>query len=125
VAELPPRGWVHTIRTALGMSAEALAFRMNVSKRAVQSLEAGEISGSAQLATLRNAAEAMDCDLVHVLVPRQSLDSFIERHAYDLAIRTLGGFDLTNTTRLETITDHDLATMIAELREHPRRIWRE
>ncbi len=124
VAELPPRGWVHTMRTALGMSAEALAFRMNVSKRAVQSLEAGEVSGRAQLATLRQAADALNCELLHVLVPRQSLDAFIDDNARDLAIRTLGGFDLTNTKRLDTITDSDLATLIADLKKQPRRIGR-
>ena len=63
------------------MSVEDLAQRMGVSAAAVRSLEAGEMKSTVQLGTLRRAAEALECDLVHVVVPRESLDSRVRKQA--------------------------------------------
>jgi hypothetical protein len=44
-------------------------------------MEANERTGRVQLATLQRAADALDCDLVYALVPRQSLDRKVEEQA--------------------------------------------
>lgn len=78
----PPRdGWVRVIREALGMSIRQLAERCGLSKTSVHSIETNEAAGKAQLDSLRTVAEAMECDLVYVLVPRGSLQAIIDRQA--------------------------------------------
>lgn len=78
---VPVRGWVAAIRTALGMSASDLAARLGVTAQSVQSMETGEVAGTASLRTLRRAAEAMDCDLVYALIPRSTLADMVHNRA--------------------------------------------
>jgi predicted DNA-binding mobile mystery protein A len=69
----PERGWVRAVREALGMSAAALADRLNITGGAVTRLEQSEAADRVQLDTLRRAADALGCDLVYLLVPRRPL----------------------------------------------------
>ena len=78
----PPKdGWVNAIREALGMSIRQLAERSSLSKTSVHSIETNEAAGKAQLDSLRTIAEAMECDLVYALVPRDSLQAILDRQA--------------------------------------------
>lgn len=67
----PRLGWVRAVRDALGMSTRQLAVRMGVSQTSVVKLEQSEVGETVQLATLRRAADALNCDLVYALVPRE------------------------------------------------------
>jgi len=77
----PVRGWIRAIRDALGMTGEQLARRIGVQKQRVAALEKGEVSGTATINSMKKAAAAMDCVFVYALVPRDSLESNVERHA--------------------------------------------
>ena len=77
----PTQGWARTVREALGMSLRQMAERAGLSKTAVHSAETNESKGTIRLDSLRRLAEAMDCDLVYALVPRDSLGDIIERQA--------------------------------------------
>jgi len=66
----PERGWIRTIRDALGINGSQLARKLGVSKQRISALEKAEIGGGASLNSIRQAAEALDCDLVYALVPR-------------------------------------------------------
>ncbi|GGJ82659.1 transcriptional regulator [Pilimelia anulata] len=77
----PPAGWIRAIRDALGMSAADLSRRMGVSGATVSDIERSERDGRVRLDTLGRAADALDCDLVYVLVPRTGLDDFVRRTA--------------------------------------------
>jgi predicted DNA-binding mobile mystery protein A len=90
VAAAPHAGWVRAIRDALGMSAADLAARMNVVESTVLRLEAAERTGRVQLDSLWRAANALDCDLVYVLVPRHQLDRQVNQQARRRAEQTLG-----------------------------------
>jgi len=68
----PQRGWIRAIRDALGVSGPQLAFRLGVSKQRISALEKAEIEGGASLNSIRQAADALDCDLVYALVPRDA-----------------------------------------------------
>src|SRR5487761_199273 len=63
----PTRGWIKAIREALGMSSEQLAKRLGVKQPTVAAIERSETRGTIELATLRRAAEALDCTLVYAL----------------------------------------------------------
>lgn len=77
----PPAGWIRAIRDALGMSGPDLAHRMGVSAATVSDIERSERDGTARLDTLKRAADALDCDLVYLLVPRRSLTATVEQRA--------------------------------------------
>jgi predicted DNA-binding mobile mystery protein A len=81
----PPRGWVRAIREALGMSASALAARMGTTAGAVTRLEQSEAGDRIRLDTLRRAADALECDLVYLLVPRRPLHTMVQDRARELA----------------------------------------
>jgi len=77
----PSRGWIKAIREALGMSTAQLARRMGVRQPSIVDLERSEEKGSIELATLRRAAEALDCTLAYALVPNKPLETTIRARA--------------------------------------------
>src|SRR5229473_5011030 len=81
----PPRGWVRAVREALGMSATALAARLGTTAGAVTRLEQSEAAYRVRLDTLRRAADALECDLVYLLVPRRPLTTVVRDRARELA----------------------------------------
>jgi predicted DNA-binding mobile mystery protein A len=79
--ETPSVGWIRTLREALGMTMAQLGKRLRISPQSVQSLEAREKKETISVAKLREAAEALDCDLKVVFVPRSSLESTMRQQA--------------------------------------------
>ncbi len=77
----PMRGWLRAIRDALGMSGPQMARRMSVTKQRISLMEKAEVNGSATLNSMRQAAEALDCQFVYAVVPRDSLKATVERQA--------------------------------------------
>jgi predicted DNA-binding mobile mystery protein A len=70
VASRPRGGWVRAVRQALGVSAAELARTLGTSRQLPLQLEKAEAGDSITLRSLRNAANALDCDLVYALVPK-------------------------------------------------------
>src|ERR1700677_319758 len=66
----PSKGWIHTIRQALGVSSGELARRLGTSRQLPLQLEKGEAEDRITLKSLRAVANALDCDLVYAFVPR-------------------------------------------------------
>lgn len=95
----PSGGWIRAVREALGMSVTDLATRMNVVPSTVHRIETSEREDHIQLATLRRAAEALNCDLVYALVPRQKLEDTVDARARELALLELA--ELGHTMGLE------------------------
>jgi predicted DNA-binding mobile mystery protein A len=82
----PPTGWIKAVRTALGMTLEQLGNKLSLSKQAAQAIENREKEGSLTLKALREAANALDMQLVYGFVPKDgSLDALIDRKARELA----------------------------------------
>lgn len=81
-APRPSKGWIRTIRQALGVSSGELARRLGTSRQLPLQLEKGEAEDRITLRSLRAAASALDCDLVYALVPRAgSMQELIEDRA--------------------------------------------
>lgn len=78
---MPRKGWLRAIRNALNMSGPQFARRLGMTRAGVADLERREVSGSATLAALRSAADALDCVLVYAFVPRTSLQTMAEQQA--------------------------------------------
>jgi predicted DNA-binding mobile mystery protein A len=111
----PPKGWVRAIRDALGMTSRQLAARMALSQSTVTEMEQGEAAGTVTLNTLRQAAEALDCQLVYALVPRATLDETVRQRADLLARSQLAR--LHHTMRLEdqALRSEELAAELERL----------
>ena len=95
----PPRGWLRAIRDALGLTTMQLAKRLGVSQPRVVALEKGEVDETVTLASLRRAAEAMDCQLVYAMVPNRPLVDMIKERAQVKADEQIAR--VSHTMRLE------------------------
>ena len=96
----PSKGWIRTIRHALGMSGRQLAERLGLSKQSVARMESDETKGALSIKTLRRVAEGLDCVLVYGIVPRTSLEKIVHGRAGKIVSERL---DHTN----ETIRDEN------------------
>ncbi len=77
----PARGWIKAVRNALGMSAADLAARLQVTAASVSDIERSEHDHRIRLDTLERAAQAMGCELVYALIPRESLTDIVQQQA--------------------------------------------
>lgn len=86
VGPTPAGGWVRAVRTALGMSMRQMAERMSgASPSAIVAIENNEVSGALTLRRLRAAAEALDCEVFYVLVPKAgTLEATLQRRAEEV-----------------------------------------
>ncbi len=96
----PPTGWIKAIRNAIGMSMLQLGNRLSITKQSVQDIERREKEGSITIKALREAARALDMQLVYGFVPNDgSLELLIERKAKELATQIV--MRTNNTMKLE------------------------
>ena len=115
----PREGWIRETRRALGMSAAALAGRLGVRQPTVAKLEQSEAADTITLASLRRAADALGCTLVHAFVPRRSLETFLAERAELVARRLVGRVAHTMTLEAQAgdaaARDAQIADLAAEL----------
>jgi predicted DNA-binding mobile mystery protein A len=109
----PPRGWIHAIREALGMSASVVADRLGTTPGALIRLEQSEAGDRIRLETLRRAADVLGCDLVYVLVPRRPLTDVVHDRARQVAHRQLAAVE--QSMRLEDQATGDTSVMEEQL----------
>lgn len=123
----PPEGWVRTIREALGMSLRQLASRAGLSKTSVAAVEKNEAKGSVQLDSLVRLADAMDCDLVYAIVPRDSLEGVVQAQATRAAERMVGSVADSMSLEDQATSEAERHQLVRELarrlRQGPGSIW--
>ena len=96
----PPTGCIKAIRNAIGMSMLQLGNRLSITKQSVQDIERREKDGSITIKALREAARALDMQLIYGFVPNDgSLELLIERKAKELATQIV--MRTNNTMKLE------------------------
>ena len=97
----PEGGWLKLVRECLGLSSTALSKRMGLSSSYSYKLEEREKTGSVTLASLSKSAEALGCELVYNIVPKDglSLDSLLEKKCSEYAKKTLE--DVWHSMKLE------------------------
>ena len=125
----PPTGWIKAIRNAIGMSMLQLGKRLSVTKQSVQDMESRERDGSVTIKALREAARALDMQLIYGFVPNDgSLEALIDRKAKELATqivqRTSNSMKLedqeNSKQRIEKAIE-ERATIIKN--EMPKTLW--
>jgi predicted DNA-binding mobile mystery protein A len=121
----PSRGWIRAIREALGMSTAQLAKRLGVRQPSVVDLERSEEKGTIAVATLRRAAEALDCTLAYVLIPNQPLETTVRVRARALLRQRRQPIEhsmlLEDQDVAEPLSDRQVEDIIRET--SPRRFW--
>ena len=123
----PTRGWILAIREALGMTTEQLAMRVGVRQPSIVALEQSEAKGTIALATLRRAAEALDCTLVYALIPRKPLEATVRDRARAFLRRRRAAIEHSMLLEDQSVSRkaHD-AHLDDVLREtNPRHFWDE
>ena len=67
----PTLGWLRAVREALGISQEQIAKTMQLAQQNIAAFEKAEASDRITLQNLRRVAEAMGCELVYAIVPKE------------------------------------------------------
>ncbi len=124
----PKGGWVREIRTALGMSMQALGQRLGVIKQRIEALEKAEVEGKVTVESLRKAAEALDCEFVYAFVPRKGLQTFLEQEARNVAMNLVSTTSHSMNLELQGTSKSSKADLVAEIAkklvdQEDRRIW--
>jgi predicted DNA-binding mobile mystery protein A len=125
----PARGWIREIRDALGMSAAVLARRLGVRRATVAQMERDETTGAITLKRLERAAEALECSLGYILIPKRPLGEIVRSRAYQVASRLMGQVDQTMALEAQATSKEEQARAIddlaADLTRQGRKLWRD
>ena len=111
----PRSGWIAAIRQALGMSKTQLAKRMKIVRQSLNNLESNELKGTITLASLRNAADGLGCDLQYVLVPRKPLQQMVADQALYRASKKLGRINQSQALEASAIEMESFSRAVADL----------
>jgi predicted DNA-binding mobile mystery protein A len=111
----PHSGWIRAIREGLGMSARELGIRMGVTQQAVAEIERSEAVGTIRFETLVRAAEALNCDVAYVLVPRQPLNAVLDEQARKKATAYLRGIAHHSRLEAQVPSNADAEAQVMEL----------
>lgn len=123
-------GRVRAIRDALGMTTTQLAKRLGVSQPRITRLEKAEKDGSITLASLRRAAEALDCTLVYALLPNEPLEDMVRERAQKIADELVARTHHTMKLEDQPLQQRDLESarerLVADLLQGDlARLWDE
>ena len=130
VNESPPpgRGWIQAIRSALGMTLAQLAKRVQIATPTLAKIEQGEQAGTVSLNTLKRVAQALDCELVYALVPREPLREKLRGRAEALARRRLARVEHSMSLEAQQVgkkaRERQLLLLTKDiLDKQPRELW--
>ena len=83
------QGWVKYIRNALGMTTEQLAKRLGVTRRRVGMIEQAEVRRRHNFEITQTSAQAMNCNLLYVIIPKTSIRQTLEEQAKKFVLKHL------------------------------------
>lgn len=114
----PPKGWIRAIREATGIPLRQVSQRLQKSIPLVSSLEKSEADYRITLLSLRNAADALGCQLVYALVPKNgSIQELAEAPA-----RTLAADNVRAVEHSMALEDQAVGGIDDKIEEEARRI---
>lgn len=123
--EVPARGWIKAIRESLGMTTAQLAKRLGIKQPSVVAREQSETKGTIELATLRRAAEALDCRLVYALVPKTTLELAVRDRARAFVRRRRAAVEHSMLLENQKVDERDFEARLDEIVRdtNPRLFW--
>jgi predicted DNA-binding mobile mystery protein A len=125
--QVPPEGWLRTMRKALGMSGAQLARRAGVSRALVSKTELVESSGAITLKTLQQMAAAMNCRFVYAIIPERDVEEVIavraRAKAEALVKLTSVHMALEDQLLSKSNLDAEIQRVTRELLDQPSKLW--
>ncbi len=127
--DVPAKGWIHGIRTALKMSFRQFASRLGITAQSAQEIEQREKNGNITLKSLREVASALNMRLIYGFIPRDgSFEEMFERQALIVARKIVKRTDNTMKLEDQQVSKDRVERAIRELadeikREMPRYLW--
>jgi predicted DNA-binding mobile mystery protein A len=97
------------------MTTSDLATKIGVAQPNLVALEQSEARGSITLNGLKRAADAMNCDLVYALVPRESLERTLRDRLRDFAMARTRRTAHTMALEDQAVRDEHLAAQVEEI----------
>ena len=115
----PQRGWLRAVREATGLTMQEMAERLGHKSRALAAyLEKSEAEYTISLGNLRQAAEALGCQLVYAIVPKNgSFEELVEQRARAKAIENVQAVEHTMSLEDQAVGGTD-----EKIEEHTKRI---
>ncbi|MCB0350849.1 MAG: mobile mystery protein A [Bdellovibrionales bacterium] len=125
----PKEGWVKEVRSSLGMSLEDLGKRLGTIKQRIQAIEKSELDGKVTVESLQKTAEAMGCDFIYFIVPKESLEKVIETQAEIAARSMLSQVDKTMKLEKQGMDSNEQKQAIDDMKkkilsEKINKIWK-
>jgi predicted DNA-binding mobile mystery protein A len=126
---IPSKGWINTVRTSLKMSLRQVGSRLKISSQSVKEIEEREAAGTITLNSLRDAANAMDLQLVYGFVSKHdTLEQMIEKRAKEFAteivMRTNTTMTLEDQQNSKERIEKAIAQKTVEIKfEMPKYLW--
>jgi len=108
----PKSGWVRTLREALGMTRIQLGKRMSITPQSLADIERSETEGKIRLETLERAADALDCEVVYFLLPRDRLEQRVMDRAREVAAKQIRAISHTMAMEDQAVSDKELKERI-------------
>ncbi|MDQ3142707.1 MAG: mobile mystery protein A [Bacteroidota bacterium] len=125
---VPKKGWVHTIRTSLSMTALQLAEKLKTSPQAILALEKREEEGKITIKKLKEIGAAMELKLVYGFVHTETLEKMVKQKAIQLATKIVMRTSRQMELEDQKISDKKLKKAIEDraeeiIRTLPKIIW--
>ena len=112
---MPPKGWLRTVRNALGMTGEQLAKRLGVTKARISKAEQAELTGGITLKSMQSMASAMDCRFVYAVIPIQEIEEIIKDRAVFKAKEQIKAASTQMALEAQSLNDEQLAYAVDQL----------
>lgn len=123
----PKEGWLKSIRTALGMSMQIAASKTGINTSTWEKIEKREQKWTVTIETLQNAANALNCDVKVIMIPRESLNQIIEREAVKKADQEIRELDATMSLEKqensETFFEDMKKSIVKNYIDNPKSLW--
>lgn len=125
----PPEGWICTVRKALKMSAADVARRLKKTRALVSQTEKAELDGGVTIKTMKNMAEAMGCHFVYAIVPDETIEQIIEKHAHHKAQKLVQKTSEHMALEAQELSSNQMADEVVRIRDEllrdmPSDFWR-
>lgn len=117
----PQKGWLRAIREATGISLREIAIRLKKTPTLAAKLEKSEAEYRITLASLRDAADALGCQLVYALVPKSgSIHDLAEQGA-----RTKAAQNVRAVEHSMALEDQAVGGIENKIQEETKRILKK
>ena len=121
-SDIPPNGWIFSIRKALKMSLAQLGKRLNITAQSVKEIEERERNKSLTLKGLIEVADKLNLRFVYGFIPKDSsLEKMIEKRALQVAGEIVTRTSHTMSLEDQKNSDERLKKAIKERAEKIRR----